>query len=81
MKNYNRISSKPEYLEVLFAKLEIIILQARILDFQNAGVQTMEKGQTNIKRKKKRKKAEYKVYTGDNFLIIRSYKIRYTYDC
>ena len=40
------------------------------------GVQTLEKGQTNIKRKRR----ECKSYIGDNFLIIRSYKIRYTHD-
>ena len=29
----------------------------------------------------KRKRNEQKSYIGDNFLITRSYKIRYTYDC
>ena len=28
----------------------------------------------------KRKRKEYKSYIGDNFLITRSYKIKYTYD-
>ena len=53
------------------------ISQARIKDFQRTGVQTLEKGLTNIKRKRN----EYKSYIGDSFLIIRNYKIRYTYDC
>ena len=52
-------------------------MQACIYDFQRAGVQTLEKGQTNIERKRN----EYKSYIGDNFLIIRRYKIRFTYDC
>ena len=47
------------------------------LGFQRAGAETLEKGQTNIKRKRN----EYKSYIGDNFLITRSYKITYTYDC
>ena len=29
----------------------------------------------------KRKRNEYKSYIGDNFLITRSYKIRYTDNC
>ena len=41
------------------------------LGFSEAGVQTLEKGQINIKRKRN----EYNSYIGDNFLIIRSYKI------
>ena len=47
------------------------------LGFQRAGVQTLEKGQTIYKTKRN----EYTSYIGDNFLIIRSYKIKYTYDC
>ena len=39
-----------------------------------AGVQTLEKGQNNIKRKKKRIK--WHIF----FLITRGYEIRYTYD-
>ena len=42
-----------------------------------AGVQTLQKEQNNIKRKRN----EYNSYIDDNFLIIRSFKIRYTYDC
>ena len=44
-------------------------------DFQRAGARSLEKGQTNTKRKRN----EYKSYIGDNFLVIRSYKIRYTW--
>ena len=56
---------------------EKVLFQARIEDFPRAGVQTLWKGETN----KKKKKNECKSYIGDNFLIIRSYKISYTYDC
>ena len=35
------------------------------------------KGANQYKKKKKR----YKSSIGDNFLIIKSYKIGYTYDC
>ena len=45
--------------------------------FERAGAHILEKRQTNIKRKRN----EYKSYIGENFLIIRSYKIRYTYGC
>ena len=51
--------------------------RARIYDFQRAGVQTLEKGQTNMEQKIN----EHKSYISDTFLIIRSYKIRYTYNC
>ena len=49
---------------------------AHIWDFQTVGVQTLEKEQTNMKQKRN----EYKSYIGDNFLLTKSYKIRYTYD-
>ena len=42
-----------------------------------AGVQTLQKEQNNIKRKRN----EYNSYIDDNFLIIRSFKIRHTYHC
>ena len=57
--------------------IKVHFYKARIYNCQRAGVQTLEKGQTNIKRKRNK----YKSYIGDNFLIIRIYKIRYTYDC
>ena len=41
-------------------------------DFRRTGVQTSEKEQTNIKGIRN----EYNSYIGDNFLLIRSYKIR-----
>ena len=48
-------------------------IQACIQDFQREGVQILGKGQTNTKRKIN----DYKSYIGDNFLITRSYKIKY----
>lgn len=40
-------------------------IQARIYDFQGAGIQILEKGQANVKRKQN----ECKSYIGDNFLL------------
>ena len=42
-----------------------------------SGAQTLGEGQTNKGQIRK----EYKSYSGDNFLITRRYKIRYTFDC
>ena len=61
---------------VLLHSLKLLFTGAH-LGFSEGRVQTLEKGQTNIKPKIN----EYKSYISDNFLIIRSYKIRYTYDC
>ena len=47
------------------------------LGFSEGRGPNLKKEQTNIKKKRN----EYKSCTGDNFLIIRTYKIRYTYDC
>ena len=58
------------------SKLDKVEGQACIQDFQRAGVKTLENGQTNIKRKRN----EYNSYIDDTFLILRSHKIRYTYD-
>ena len=65
------------YFLLMKGTLKRIASQARVLDFQRAGVQTLEKGHINIKRKRN----EYKSYIGDNFLMIRSFKIRYTCGC
>ena len=46
------------------------------LGFSEGRGPNFRKRQTNIKRKRN----EYKSYIGNKFLIIRSYKIKYTYD-
>ena len=63
----------------LIDKVYLVSFQPLVSDahLQKAGVQTLEKEQTNIKWKRNK----YKSYIGDNILIIRSYKIRYTYHC
>ena len=45
--------------------------------FRGQGPKLYKKGQTSIEQKRN----EYKSYIGDNFLIIRRYKIMFTYDC
>ena len=57
---WNKRLAKKKFLEFE------IVLQVRIQDFPRGGVQTLGKGQTNIKRKRN----EYKLYNDDNFLII-----------
>ena len=52
--------------------VEICILTGPHLGFSQGRVQTLQKEQTNVKRKRN----EYNSYIGDNFLITKSYKIR-----
>ena len=64
------------FLELHFVQA-LVTMSGAHLGFSEARAQTLEKGKTKMKRKRN----EYKSYIGDNFLITRSYKIRYTYDC
>ena len=50
------------------------------LGFSEGSGPNFRKG-TNQQTDIKQKRNKYKSYISDNFLVIRSYKIRYTYDC
>ena len=55
----------------------IITVSGEHLGFSEGRSPDFRKGANKYKRKRNK----YKSYVGDNFLIIRSYKIRYVYDC